>query len=80
MRAVTMKEAERDREGLVTRVTDDSEPAILTTESGRQVVVMPLEDFSAWQETHYLLASPSNAAHLRRHFFVNADAPRRNCR
>jgi len=33
-------------------------------ETGQQVVA-PLEEYSAWQETRYLLAHPANAAHLR---------------
>jgi antitoxin YefM len=73
MRAVTLKEAEGNLQGLVTRVMDDSEPAIVVTESGQQVVLMPLDDYNAWQETHYLLSSPVNAAHLRRSI-AEADA------
>jgi antitoxin YefM len=29
-------------------------------------VVVPLEDFKAWQETNYLLRAPANAEHLRK--------------
>ncbi len=65
MRAVTMAEARRNLDDLLRQVVDDSEPAIVLTESGDQVVLMPLADFSAWAETHYLLANPANAAHLR---------------
>jgi antitoxin YefM len=50
----------------------DGEPIIVTTEEGKQGVVMPLnfflalskEDFLAWQETLYLLSNPANAKHL----------------
>ncbi len=66
MRTVTLKEAERDLQRLVTKVVDDSDPAIVVTESGRQAVLMSLDDFNAWSETHYLLANPANADHLRR--------------
>lgn len=66
MRAVNVEEAARDLEGLVTSVMDDSDPAILITSSGRQVVLVPLDDFNAWSETRYLLANPANADHLRR--------------
>src|SRR5258708_1886729 len=65
MRAITLKEAEKDLQALVTRVMDDTEPAIVLTESGQQVVLMRLDDYNALQETHYLLASPANTAHLR---------------
>ncbi len=66
MRAVTVAEAKRNLDGLLKRVMEDSEPAIVLTESGEQVVVMPLDEYNAWAETHYLLANPANAAHLRR--------------
>ena len=65
MRTVTLKEAELDLQKLVTDVVDDSDPAILLTDSGRQAVLMSLDDFNAWSETHYLLANPANAARLR---------------
>ena len=37
MRAVTVAEAKRNLDGLVKRVMDDSEPAIVLMESGEQV-------------------------------------------
>lgn len=66
MRAITLKEAQSDLEGVVARVMNDCEPAIVVTENGQQVVLMPLDEYNAWRETHYLLANPANAAHLRR--------------
>lgn len=65
MQAVTLKEAERNLEHLLTQVLDDAEPTIVVLETGRQVVVMPLDEYTAWQETRYLLATPANAIHLR---------------
>lgn len=66
MRAVTAAEARRDLERLIARVVADAEPAILITEAGQQVVVLPLDDYNAWQETRYLLLNPANAEYLRR--------------
>jgi antitoxin YefM len=65
MHAVTLKEAEQNLEQLLTHVLDTAEPTIVVLETGQQVVVTPLNDYTAWQETHYLLADPANAAHLR---------------
>lgn len=65
MQAITRKEAKRHLGRLVDQVLSDAEPRIVVTDKGEQVVVMPLEEYSAWQETLYLLASPANAAHLR---------------
>ncbi|MBI4673146.1 MAG: type II toxin-antitoxin system prevent-host-death family antitoxin [Chloroflexi bacterium] len=65
MTSITMKEAKKDFESLAIQVESNAEPLIITLESGSQLVLMPLEDFSAWQETAYLLSNPANAAHLR---------------
>jgi antitoxin YefM len=65
MHAVTVKEAKRHLERLLTQVLEDAEPTIVVLESGQQVVVLPLDDYTAWQETRYLLANPANAAHLQ---------------
>jgi antitoxin YefM len=66
MNAVTLNEAKRDLEGLITQVILDAEPTIVSTDSGQRVVLLPLDEFNAWQETVYLLSNPANAAHLRR--------------
>lgn len=66
MRAVTATEAKQDLDRLIEQVIADAEPAILITEAGQQVVVLPIDEYNAWQETRYLLVNPVNAEHLRR--------------
>jgi antitoxin YefM len=66
MNAVTMKDAKLHLEQLVEQVIADAEPTIVVTESGDQVVFMPLDEYNAWKETLYLLANPANADHLRK--------------
>lgn len=66
MQAVTLKDAKRNLPRLVAQVLADAEPRIVVTDQGDQVVLMPLGEFNSWQETLHLLASPANAAHLRR--------------
>jgi len=66
MQAVTLKDAKRNLPRLVEQVLADAEPRIVVTDNGEQVVLMPLDEFNSWKETLYLLASPTNAAHLRR--------------
>jgi len=66
MNVVTINEAKQNLELLIEKVIADAEPAILCLDSGAQVVLMPLEEFNSWKETLYLLASPANAAHLRK--------------
>jgi len=66
MTAMTLNEAKENLERLINQVVDDAEPAILCSDSGRQVVVLPLDEFNSWKETIYLLSNPANAAHLQR--------------
>ena len=65
MNAVTINEARRNLDSLIEKVLSNSEPTIITTETGQQIVLLPLDEFNAWQETVYLLSNPVNAAHLR---------------
>jgi antitoxin YefM len=66
MQAITLKDAKRNLARLVEQVLADAEPRIVVTDKGEQVVLMPLDEFSSWKETFYLLANPTNAGHLRR--------------
>ncbi len=66
MNAVTLKDAKRNLEQLVEQVIADAEPTIVVTESGDQVIFLPLDEYNSWKETLYLLGNPANADHLRR--------------
>ncbi len=66
MNAVTLKNAKLNLEQLVADVIANADDTIIVTESGEQVVLMPLDEYNSWRETLYLLASPANADHLRR--------------
>jgi antitoxin YefM len=66
MTAMTLNEAKENLERVIKQVIDDDEPAIVCTESGEQVVVLPLDEFNSWKETIYLLSNPANAEHLRK--------------
>jgi antitoxin YefM len=64
MHTVPLDRAKIEFEAVVARVLSNAEPTVINTPSGQSVVVLPLDDFEAWQETAYLLRSPANAAHL----------------
>ena len=64
--AVALKDAKLNLERLVQQVIADAEPTIVVTESGEQVVFLPLDEYNSLKETFYLLANPANADHLRR--------------
>ena len=65
MTAITLNDAKENLERIINQVINDDEPAILCTDSGQQVVLLPLDEFNSWKETIYLLSNPANAAHLR---------------
>jgi len=46
------------------KVNDDHKPVLITRQNGKPAVVISLEDFQAYEETAYLMASPRNAARL----------------
>ncbi|MCW4630577.1 MULTISPECIES: type II toxin-antitoxin system Phd/YefM family antitoxin [Marinomonas] len=46
------------------KVNDDHKPVLITRQGGKPAVLISLEDFQAYEETAYLMASPKNAARL----------------
>lgn len=46
------------------KVNDDHKPVLITRQNGKPAIVMSLEDFKAYEETAYLMASPKNAERL----------------
>lgn len=46
------------------KVNEDHVPALITRRNGKPAVLISLEDFRAYEETAYLMASPKNAARL----------------
>ena len=65
MNAVTVTEAKANLEHIIEQVIADVEPTIVSTDTGQQIVLLPLDEFNAWKETLYLLSNPFNAEHLR---------------
>jgi antitoxin YefM len=65
MNTISLDHAKLEFEALVAKVLADAEPTVVNTPGGESVVVVPLGDFEAWQETAYLLRTPANATHLR---------------
>ena len=66
MTTFTLGEAKENLEKLVEKVIADAEPIAFSTESGEEVVLLSLDEFTSWKETVYLLTNPANAAHLRK--------------
>lgn len=51
---------------MLDKVNEDHAPLLVTRQNGAPAVLMSLEDFTAYEETAYLMASPKNAERLHR--------------
>ena len=49
---------------ILDKVNEDHTPVLITRQKGKPAVVLSLEDFQAYEETAYLMASPKNAERL----------------
>jgi antitoxin YefM len=64
MNAITYSAARANLAETMDKVFDDHAPVVITRKSGKNVVLLSLEDFESWQETAYLLRAPANAKRL----------------
>ena len=64
MDAITYTAARANLASTMDRVCQDHEPLIITRNGEQSVVMLSLEDFSALEETAYLLRNPANAKRL----------------
>ena len=64
MDAVTYSYTRQHLADVMRQVNDDRAPVIVTSQRGRPVVIMSLDDYNAMAETAYLTQSPANAARL----------------
>ena len=64
MDAITTNQAKNNLDKLVDQVIANMQPTILCNENGNKAVLISLDEFSAWQETMYLLSNPVNASRL----------------
>jgi len=47
------------------KVNDDHKPILITRQNNKPAVLISLEDFHAYEESAYLMASPKNAQRLK---------------
>ncbi|MFM9912328.1 MAG: type II toxin-antitoxin system Phd/YefM family antitoxin [Methylophilaceae bacterium] len=64
MEAITYTDARNNLAKTLDKVNANHAPLLITRQNGTPAVLMSLEDFSAWEETVYLLRSPRNAERL----------------
>ncbi len=66
MDAISYSSFRGDLAKTLDKVNADHTPVLITRQNGKPAVVMSLEDFHAYEETAYLMASPQNAQRLNR--------------
>ena len=64
MKAITYTAARQNLAKTMEEVCKDHAPVIVTRKKSDSVVIMSLEDYSALEETAYLLRSPKNTRRL----------------
>ena len=64
MDAISYSAARANLASTMSRVCNDHEPLIITRTGQQSVVMLSLEDFTALEETAYLLRSPANTKRL----------------
>lgn len=65
MSVITYTDARANLKDVMDRAVHDHEEVIVTRSKGEAVVIISLEDWSAIEETLYLLSTPANAKTLR---------------
>ncbi|MGO1200267.1 MAG: type II toxin-antitoxin system Phd/YefM family antitoxin [Dermabacteraceae bacterium] len=61
--SISASEARRTLFPLIERVNDDRDAVEIVSRHGN-AVLMPADEYAAWQETAYLFRSPANARRL----------------
>ncbi len=64
MKAITYTAARQNLAKTMEQVCRDHSPVIITRKTGDSVVILSLEDYTALEETAYLLRSPKNTRRL----------------
>jgi antitoxin YefM len=64
MNAITYSHARQHFADVMRTVNEDHVPVIVTSQRGKPVVIMSLEDYHAMEETAYLLRNPAGAQRL----------------
>ncbi len=65
MRTINFTEARSNLKEVLDTVTSDHSPTIITRRGSEDAVVMSAGDYSALQETLYLLGNPANSTRLQ---------------
>lgn len=64
MTAITSASADKSLIQTILKVCDDREPLVIIHDDEHSVVMLPLEEYEALNETNFLMRSPANSRHL----------------
>jgi len=64
MNALTYTYTRQHLAEVMRSVNDDHTPVVITSQRGKPVVILSLEDFQAYEATAYLLRNPHSAKRL----------------
>jgi len=64
MQAISYSSFRSNLASTLDKVNNDHAPVMITRQNGKPAIVMSVEDFNAYEETYYLMASPKNAERL----------------
>jgi antitoxin YefM len=64
MEIVSYSETRANLKAILDRVVNDCTPIAITRQRGKPVVMISMDDWTAMQETRYLLSNPNNARRL----------------
>jgi antitoxin YefM len=64
MEIVSYSETRANLKAILDRVVNDCTPIAITRQRGKPVVMISMDDWTAMQETRYLLSNPNNAKKL----------------
>ncbi|MDO9228210.1 MAG: type II toxin-antitoxin system prevent-host-death family antitoxin [Syntrophales bacterium] len=64
MNALTYTNTRQHFADVMRQVNDDHEPVVVTSQRGKPVVIISLDDYRSLEETAYLLRNPTGAKRL----------------
>lgn len=64
MNALTYTHTRQHFADVMRRVNDDHAPVVVTSQRGKPVVIISLDDFQSLEETAYLMRNPTGAQRL----------------
>jgi antitoxin YefM len=64
MNALTYTYTRQHLADIMRSVNDDHNPVVVTSQRGKPVVILSLDDYQAFEETAYLLRNPRGAKRL----------------